>query len=162
MNIYPVDDIFSKILDKKEKGEQLNKFEISNDDYFNQNIEQKAIQYASMIKNLEAEKDAIITAIKTIEDKELSINNKIDKIRYELKQIMDTNNIKKIKTPFFDITVCLNNPGTLIHDESSIPEDYIKETISKRIDKIKLLKDLKEGVLIPGVELEQKTRVEIK
>ncbi len=162
MNIYPFDEIFDSIIEKKMNGQQLNNFEISNDSYFNEHIDEKSIQYASKIKNLEAEQQAIFDAIKLLEKKDFIIDEKIKKLRYELKELLDNNDIKKIKTPYFDITVCLNNPGTFIRDESMIPDDYIKEIISKRIDRIKLLKDLKQGVLIPGVELEQKTRLEIK
>lgn len=162
MNIYPLDEIYDRIIDKKINGETLNNFEMSNDSYFNEHIDQKSIQYASKIKNLEAEQQAIFEAIKLLEKKDFCIDDKIQKLRAELKKLLDTNDLKKIKTPFFDITVALNAPGTFIRDESLIPEEYIKEIISKRIDRSKILKDLKQGVLIPGAELEQKTRLEIK
>jgi hypothetical protein len=162
INLYPLDETYSKIIDKKINGETLNNFEISNDSYFNEHIDRKAIEYASMIKNLEAEQNAINDAIKILDTKYFTMSKRIERLRYDLKQLLDINDIRKIKTPFFDITISLNNPGTIINDESLIPDDYIKETISKRIDKIKLLKDLKQGVLIPGAQIEQKTRLEIK
>lgn len=162
MNIYPLDEIYDQIIEKKYIGLPLNNFEISNDNYFNENIDKKSIHYASKIKNLEAEQQAIVEAIKILEKKDFIIEEKIQKLRDELKYLLDTNDLKKIKTPFFDITLCLNNPGTNINDPSLIPDEYIIETVSKRIDRSKILKDLKQGVLIPGAELEQKTRVEIK
>ena len=49
----------------------------------------------------------------------------------------------------------------LISSENIIPEDYKVEQAPK-VDKKKILNDLKEGKYVPGAELKQDERLNIK
>ncbi len=162
MQVYPVDDFYNYAVEKKLNGEKLNEYEQEKIAKFEVLVEKKAINDAAIIKNLSAEREAISNAISDLEKKLISLDSKIEKIQYDLKTMLEINDIKKIKTPFYDIIIALNNPSTNIYDESLIPMDYVKQTVVQKIDKIRILKDLKEGILIPGVDIQQRTRLDIK
>lgn len=137
--------------------EQLNELRSIEDDPKN-----KAINDAAIIKNLEAEKEGIQNAINDMERRHDILSNKIERLKFDLNFHMQSNSLDKIKTPQYEIRLKMNPPGTNIFNEALIPENYIKETIVKKIDKIKIIEDIKKGVEVPGVTLEQKIRIEIK
>ena len=121
INIYPVDDFYCNLMNKKFTGEELTDYESSKLNEFEMDYEKKAINDASIIKNMLFERDAIAKAISSMEDKMISIDKKIEKLQEDLKNHLLLNDIKKIKTPFYDITICLNNPSTNIYNFYTCP-----------------------------------------
>jgi hypothetical protein len=138
-------------------AEQLSKLEDVQDD-----IENKAINVAAFIRNLESERDAIEEATENMVKRKISLDKKIDNIKVYLKDNLERCDIKKVKSPYYDITIKNNPPSIQILNESEIPEKYIKESILKRIDKTLISLDLKNQMHIPGIFVEKKTRLEIR
>ena len=77
-------------------------------------------------------------------------------LREQAKNEMLARDIKKIQL-LNGMTVQLDStPGALkIEDESKVPEEYFKEKITKSVDKVKLKEDIKQGVYVEGVTIEQ-------
>ena len=70
--------------------------------------------------------------------------------------------ISEIKSPYFVIKLKKCPISTEILDENSIPNDYkkVKEVVT--IDKLKLKDEMLAGVVIPGAQLRQNNRLEIR
>ena len=60
---------------------------------------------------------------------------------------------------FNPIKVSESSGAVDIIEESDIPDEYFIEVITKKLDKKRILQDLKEGARIPGVRLVTNTYV---
>jgi hypothetical protein len=161
INVYPVDDFYNSMMNKKFNDEALNEYESKRFQELEDNFQTKAINDVAIIKNLEAEKNAIADAISLLEKKMFKIESRISSLTTELIDKFDYFEVKKIKTPFYNIGTALNAPATDIFDEKIIPMEYIKQSVVQRIDKAQILKDLKQGMIIPGAQLQQRKRLVI-
>lgn len=162
LNIYPVDDIYRNSFLKKMGNEDLSEEEIGIYNNYDVDVQEKAKQDAAIIKNLALEAEATKIAIKEIEDKYENLLNQIERAKANLKQLLELNQIDNIKTPLFNIRIVKNPGATYIYNEVDIPQEYVKETVVRTLDKKHILEDLKCGVIIPGAELKQNTRIDIK
>lgn len=131
-------------------------------DHYQDTLANKVLNIGSFIKNLEIEYEAIEKAIDSMSERSFKINKKLERLKDYVKFNMDKFNLKEVKNPYLDIKVRLNPPSIIIKDEKLIPNKYIKEQILSKIDKALICQDLKNNMIVPGVILEQKTRLEIK
>ena len=97
-----------------------------------------------------------------MQDRQIKLLNKINCLKDYLKYNLESSKISEVKSPHFDIKVMINTPRVNITDESLIPTQYVKETISKSIDKRSICNDIKNDIIVPGATLERQTRIEIK
>ena len=117
-------------------------------------LEEKADNYAKMITVINGE---IETAKKEKERIKAVINTKdniIKRLKYNLQNTMDITGKRKFKTDLHSFRIQNNPPSVEILNEKEIPGEYytIPEPIIKKVD---ILKALKSGVDVPGVELRQ-------
>lgn len=138
-------------------GEQLQKLEELQD-----SIENKAINTAAFIKNLEVEKNAIDEARKKMEERANKIDTKINYLKSYLKYNLEKNNINKVTSAYYDITIRKNPSSVNIMEPEKIPEKYLKIVTTQRIDKTLIAQDLKNNIEVPGAGFINGTRLEIK
>ena len=162
LNVYPVDESYRDCFLKKLDNEQVSESESDVYSRYDINLEEKAKQDASIIKNIILEANAIHSAIMDLEKKYDTLLDKIEKSKCNLKIMLETNSIYSIKTPYLEVKISRNPPSSNVYRETDIPNEYINETIVRTINKKQILDDLKQGVIIPGVELQHKTRLDIK
>lgn len=162
LNIFPIDESYCQSFLKVINNEELTKTESEAYSRYNINEEEKAKQDASIIKNMIFEAQSLNQAVMGIEKRYDELMDKIDNAKNDLKILLENNHIDSVKTPYLEIKISKNPHSTFIRNEMDIPVEYIKETIVKTINKKQILDDLKHGVIIPGVELQQKTRIDIK
>lgn len=126
-------------------------------------FEDKAIAVASYIKNLEAELLMIRNAVCEMEDRELKVRKKIENQKRYLMEELQAANISEVKkSPHFVIKLKKNPPSVDVTDEALIPKEYIVTKQVESISKAEILKDLKDGLFIPGATLKQTIKLEIK
>jgi len=162
LNIYPTDEVYCKSFIRKASNQELSETESEDYSRYDLNLEEKAKQDASIIKNMIAEANAVKEAAKDINEKYDALVTRIEKAKIDLKAMLESNSINSLKTPYLEINIYKNPHCTNIYSEIEIPTEYIKETIVRTINKKQILEDLKQGVIIPGAEIQQKTRLEIK
>ena len=131
-------------------------------DNIESDLKDKAVNVAAMIKNLEAEEQAIDEAVQQMQGRQEKLLKKTQWLRDYLKYHLEQCKIDEVKSPFFDIRIRLNPASVVIEDESLVPTGYFKESIVRRLDKTSMAQDLKNNAFIPGVHLERRTRLEIK
>jgi len=106
-----------------------------------------------MISEKEGEADYIKKRIEQFSIREKRIRSTIKTLKNVMLSAMDKAEIKTIKGPLATITMKSTARKLLIEDESEIPADYwIKQ--DPKLDKKKLLSDLKDKVLVQGANLD--------
>jgi hypothetical protein len=127
-------------------------------------IEEKSINVAMFVRNLESSATAIETQIESMEERSKAIRKKADHIKDYLRANMEHAKIQKIESPFFVLAIRKNPASLVLDDESKVPPSFLKtpEPPPPMLDKTKLKDALKNGEVVPGAHLEQKTRLEIR
>lgn len=125
-------------------------------------IANKGTGIIAVVRNLEADTEAIKVEIKRLQDLKKSKENKIENLKKYTKECLEEAEIKKVSTALGNISI-RKLPGSVeVLEEDSIPAEYKKEVTTITIDKKSILADLKEGVVVPGVTLKTGTSLTIK
>ena len=125
-----------------------------------EDIEEKAQNYAVIIKNLEAEAEALEKEEKRLAARKSSLRNRNKILKDNLENSMKAIGKTKFKTNLFSFNIGKNPPSVNIDDENLIPDQYIVYT--KSAAKKAMLDDIKQGVIIPGVSLKQTESLRIR
>lgn len=116
-------------------------------------VEEKALGYFYVIKNTEADVEALKAEEKRLADKRKAAENKIQSLKGNLEYSMKEMNIPKIKHTLFTANIQKNAPSLFIEQEDKIPRSYYVEQEPK-LDRKELLQAVKAGE-VPGVTLRQ-------
>lgn len=127
-------------------------------------LEEKATNVAQYARNLEANAEAIASAIAGMESRRLALAKRAEQLRAYLKENMERAGITKIESPWFVLSIRKNPPGVTVFDRDAIPDAYMRipEIPLPQPDKGAIKSALKEGKDVPGARLEQGTRIDIK
>jgi hypothetical protein len=127
-------------------------------------IQMKATNVALFARNIETFADTVEDAGKQMLERAKRLQGRADSVRAYLLNQMKGAGITKISAPQFTISVRKNPAAVMVKPDAVIPEEYMvqPETPPKRLDKVKLAADLKEGVLVDGCWLESGTRLDIR
>lgn len=138
--------------------DQVNKLNSLNDD-----IENKAVNIAAYIKNLEIESENVKAAIKEMQERAKRLENRAENLSNYLKLNLESCGVLEVrKSPHFLIKIKTNPPSVVIEDENLISDEYKKVKHVITIDKTAIKKDMANGVIIEGARIETRTRIEIK
>jgi len=162
MNLYQMSSQYQSLMQNIIESDEITVEQLQSIESVNDSIEEKAKAMGALIKNMEAEYKAIQEAIMTMEERAIILNNKIENIKDYLKINLEKCEIKEVKSPWFDIKIKMNPASVVIKDENLIPTEYFKETLMRKVDKSLISQSLKNNIMIPGVLLERRTRLEIK
>lgn len=125
-----------------------------------EDIEEKAENYAAIMKNLEAEAEALEKEEKRLAARKSSLRNRNKILKENLENSMKATGKTKFKTRLFSFNIAKNPPSLDIADEELIPDKYIVYT--KSTAKKTMIDDLKQGVIIKGVKLKQTESLRIR
>ena len=138
-----------------ETGEVLNPYGL---DDLQMAREQKCENIALLIKNKEAEKNAVAEQEKVFANRKKTLGNEIDRLKNYLSYSLQG---EKFSTP--KVAVSFRKSESIhITDEYLIPDEYKLFTVVKKPDKGVIKKALKDGKEIMGVELVEKQNIQIK
>ena len=126
----------------------------------------KLDSYTKVIKEIEAENDAIDKEIARLQAKKKTNVNHISNMKDAMKYAVLTAEPekKKIKTELFSYGVQNNAPSVVLDEQyiENIPEEYLRVK-EPEVDKKKLLEDLKAGKNLEGLaHLEQSSSIRIR
>lgn len=129
-------------------------------DEINEEIETKAENIGKVLKSLEANVNGLKEEEKRLATRRRSIENNIKNLKAYLEDEMIKLDKKKFKTNLFSFNVQKNPPSLNIASEEHIPEEYYK--LTRSLERKELLKDIKEGLVIDGVEINQSESLRIR
>lgn len=127
-------------------------------------IQDKAHSIAKMIRNLEAESDAITAEAKALEQRSKRVARRADELRNYLLFQLQAVGMPSIRYAEFTVAVKDNPAAVIVNDDAEVPEQYMvqPEPPPPRPDKKALKKALESGAEIRGVWLERGQRLEIR
>ncbi|MFB8509232.1 MULTISPECIES: siphovirus Gp157 family protein [Lactobacillales] len=119
-------------------------------------IEDKADNYARLIKNQESDSKGIAEEIKRLQARKQSIDNSVKNMKLSLQNAMNEIGKTKFKTNLFSFNIQKNPISVNIVDENLIPDEFKK--IKIEFDKTAI----KKFDNVPGVELTQSESLRIR
>jgi Siphovirus Gp157 len=131
-------------------------------EHVSQDANLKVINVAAFIKNLEEKSQGMDDYIKNMKERKQKVDNKITSLKDYLLYNMRALHIDKVEAPEFDVKVRTNQYALELTDASLLPTEYIKEKIDRSIDKLKIIADLKNDLLIPGAQFIKTSTIQIK
>ena len=148
-SLYELKESYLMIQQAIENGEDLDLILQSIDEA----IEEKAENYAKVMRNMEGDIAAIDSEIDRLIQRKAVIQNGIKRMKEALYQNMKQVGKEKFKTELFSFTIAQNGGKTpiVIQDESQVPMEYQKATYS--IDKDKIREELESGKELGFAEL---------
>jgi len=108
-------------------------------------VEQKALQVARYIGNLDSEAKAIKEAEARMKARRDALNAKAARIKAYLKDNMEKCGIDRLSCEYFALSIKKNPPALVIDNEAAIPGEFVEEVVVKKIDKASLKKYLKNN-----------------
>lgn len=127
-------------------------------------LEAKATNIASLVRNLEVTAGAIKDAEAQMAKRRKAIENRIKSIKDYTLSVMVANGIEKIETPYFKVSVAKNPPSVDIYDAVQLPEHFLRcpPPPPPEPDKALIKDALKSGKDVPGCRLTQSLSLRIK
>jgi hypothetical protein len=127
-------------------------------------LETKAVSVVAFALSLEAQAKAIDEAIAKMQQRKSAYTNRAERIRTYVLTCMEIARVEKIECPHFVIKPRLNPASVQIVDETKIKRNFFRrpERPPPQVDKRKILDAWKLGIAVPGVEVTQTKRLEIK
>ena len=125
-------------------------------------LQDKAINVAKFMQNLDATASAIRDAEQQMARRRKAIENRARWIRDYLKANMEASGITRIESPWFRLAIQNNPVAVEITDEAALPDDYKVETVTVKIDKTAIKQAIHNGIDVPGAMLSQGTRLSIR
>lgn len=124
-------------------------------------IEDKAENYAKLIKNIEAENDGLKWEIERLKLRKERNEKKIESLKSNLQDAMVTTGKTKFKTNLFSFGVQKNAPSVVIDDEKAVDKRYLIPQDPK-IDKKSIKEAINKGEKIEWAHLEQSESLRIR
>lgn len=163
--LYKLNDEYFKVLSEIESDEETG--EILNEDKLHelldlkQNINEKLENISLLIKNLNAEVEAIDTEINILRKRKKSKQNKIDWLKRYLIEQMQRLGQKEFETAKARLRIS-TRPKTLIDDESLIPKEYFNEKTTYTVSLSKIKEAIEKGQTVAGARLIDNPSINIK
>lgn len=124
--------------------------------------EEKAINVAMFLKNMEATAEAIKNAEVEMTKRRKALENRVQWLKDYLKDNMLHTGISKIECPYFKLAIQNNPPSVSLLDEEAIPEKFKEKVITWKIDKPAIKEAIQSGEVVPGAILTNGKRLAIR
>jgi len=125
-------------------------------------MEEKAINVAKFMRNIEATANAIKEAETAMAKRRKALENRASWMKDYLKGSMEHTGITKIECPYFKLSIQKNPAAVNIINEDTIPDKFKEQVISWKVDKTAIKKAIQSGKTIPGAKLLNGTRLAIR
>lgn len=154
-------DVSLQIETDEETGEILNEDKLHELLDLKQNINEKLENISLLIKNLNAEVEAIDTEINILRKRKKSKQNKIDWLKRYLIEQMQRLGQKEFETAKARLRIS-TRPKTFIEDESLIPKEYFNEKTTYTVSLSKIKEAIENGQTVAGARLIDNPSINIK
>lgn len=164
MNLYELNQNFQNLMEVMEATEDNNIKELIQDSLNQLQLQtnEKIENIIKYIKNLEAEAIALETEAKRLQDRKVKTLKKVDNLKGYLKEFTSTLDSKKYSTGIFKLSIRRNTPSLEITDVQAIPTQYIEYIEDIKVDKQRIKEAIKNGEIVPGVNLIKSESILIK
>lgn len=116
---------------------------------------------ALMIKNIDAEADAIDAEIKTLKKRLDAKRNRTQRLREFVAGYLHTAEMTRFETAKVALTF-RRSKTVNIYDVNALPDDFIKTVTESKPDKVAIKAAIKGGAEVPGAEIVENESLQIK
>jgi chaperonin cofactor prefoldin len=160
MNLYELTTeakMIASLLETEELTSELESMLVINQ----QELSDKSMNYAKVIRNLESDSDAIDHEIKRLKGMKEAKDRAIDRMKEAVRQAMLSAGIDKIESNLFKLSLRRSEAVEVISIDQ-LPESLVtvKKTISA--DKVKIKETIKNGVPVEGAVIVENYSLQIK
>ena len=158
MKLYEISDEMQRLADTDDKELDVKK-ELA---ALGMLFADKARNIAALIRNLEAERTAVLDEANRLQHKAQALDNRITQIKSYLQSEMIRTGQDSIKAGIFKIRLQNSPQSLIIREIEAIPLEFKEEIHEWKIDKLAILKHLKAtGEIVEGVDVTQNKHVRI-
>lgn len=127
-------------------------------------LEDKAVNVAKFIRNLEVSAEAIKKAESDMAKRRKALETRVQWLKGYLKTHMEATGISQIDCPYFRLSIARNPPSLELFDTQAVPGEYrhTETVITEQIDKAAIKAALMNGQTIDGARLVNGSRLVIK
>lgn len=126
----------------------------------NEDFEGKAENIVKVLKSLSAEQDAIKVEEDRLADRRKSLLVKEKSLKSYLENQMLNIGKNKIKTDLFSLNIQKNPPSLNVISEENVPDEFY--IVERKLQRTELLKAMKAGLEVEGVEIKQGESLRIR
>lgn len=164
MELYKIDKHYLDVIENgysfdEETGEVL--FDASNLDALEIAFTDKVDNVICYVKDLEALVKAIKDEEKALSERRKANEAKIERMKEYVAHSMQLREMSKFETSKCKLSFRKSQSVNVL-DESKIDGQYFTEKVEYKMDKKRILADLKNGVVVEGCELLEKNNLQIK
>lgn len=125
--------------------------------------EEKALNVAKVIRNMHATVSAMKVAEEQMRKRREFLENREFYLKDYLKYNLEAAGISSVDSPTLCIAIRRNPPAVVVDAASQVPERYWRQKPPPppELDKVAIRDAIKSGEEVPGVHLEQSTRLDI-
>lgn len=124
-------------------------------------LEDKAEGYAKVMAELNSKSDALKAQEERLNARRKAIDANIKRMRDNLQTAMQAAGREKFKTALFSFGIQNNPPTAIIDDETRVAEEYLLPQPPK-VDRKRILEDLKAGKELDWAHMEQGRSLRIR
>lgn len=160
MKLYEMTGAYNQILDMIEEGADP---EVLQDtlDSIETAIEEKADGIGMVLKSIEANAKALKEEEQRLAERRRHFENEAKRLKEYLQSQLELIGTRKVKGTLFSFTIQKNPASLNVLDDSKIPSEYWIQQDPK-LDKKSLIKLIKDGEEIEGVELVQSESLRVR
>lgn len=164
LSLYNITNNFVELMDKAQEGELTEEEYNRLGEELALELQKKSGNIIGYIQNEETLIGAVDLQIKRLQEFKKAKQNNIDKFKQYTKDNMDRLGITKIETELGVLSIAKNPISVEIENEEEIPDAFIQEIVTKKIDKTAIKNHFKTtGKVIPGTKIiDDKTSLRIK
>lgn len=163
MTLYEISNTYKEFLEMVDSGEIPIEAVADTLEGIQGEFKEKADNVACMVKNLQAEAEAIKAEQDALYDRYKSKVSKADSLKNYLSQAMQTLGILKLETPRNALSF-RKSTALVIEDEETFKEryaDYCKKEVKITIPRSEITKLIKSGQELEGAELRIKQNLQV-
>ena len=160
MNLYEITQeaqYLAVLLETEELTAELEEALIINQDQ----LQAKAVNYAKVIANYQAESDAIDQEIKRLKAMKDSREKKIDWLKESVKKAMLLSGIEKVDSPLFKLSV-RRSEAVEVDLVEALPNAFLNVKNVVTADKVAIKEAIKRGENVIGARLIENFNLQIK
>jgi len=160
MNLYEITQeaqYLAVLLETEELTPELEEALIINQDQ----LQAKAVNYAKVIANYQAESDAIDQEIKRLKAMKDSREKKIELLKESVKKAMLLSGIEKVESPLFKLSV-RRSEAVEVDLVESLPNAFLNVKNVVTADKLAIKEAIKRGENVIGARLVENFNLQIK
>ena len=160
MKLYELSQSYQDILDLAESVED-NQYLLETLETIEDEFNSKLENIGKVMSSLDADMASIDYEIKRLQEKKKALNSNKANLKTYVENEMQKIGKRKVKTTLFTFGIQNNPPSLDIIDDQYIPKEFY-EPQEPKLNKRELLKALKQGDTIKGVEIKQSEGLRIR